>query len=331
MQLIEIRAEVGDGEGFKTEGKPVPCLEHGFWLPVIDAETGTIINWTEGTAASIHVKVCDACEIAYHDTTTGAHWHTRGSDYVPDFLSPAENGYGDYIIMNVMANGHIAGWLGKDVEMWLREGTDIEPGGHTILEEGILSFHGYCYHPFLVVFEGVDNSGKTTVSKALAKILPSFRWTKEPVFTTEQADRLNSEEYRGKDAKREVLFLEGRLQQQKVYNSVPCLLDRYLWSGMAYAKAFSPSIYEFCKELYTDYNIFKKPDITFFMDTPLETCYDREPKLKEEPGRLERIREAYRDTENLVGEVHHLDGRKTVDELVDECLDVINNKLRECN
>ena len=88
-----------------------------------------------------------------------------------------------------------------------------------------------------------------------------FKWAHEPVFPSEFADKLNSDEYKEFPAKREVLFLEGRLGRQNFYNGNPVILDRYLWSGMAYAKAFSPSIYPFCQELYQNYRIFKKPGV----------------------------------------------------------------------
>jgi dTMP kinase len=175
-----------------------------------------------------------------------------------------------------------------------------------------------------IVFEGIDNSGKTTVSKRVAEMMPWFTWTKEPAFSTEEADRLNSDEFKGKDAKREVFFLESRLKQQLLYRSSPCLLDRYLWTGIAYVKAFSPSIYEFCAELYTNHNIFMKPDLVFFMETPIDKCYDREPKLKKEPGRLERIRQAYSDTENLVSSpIVYIDGNMGIEECAKFCADEI--------
>ena len=178
--------------------------------------------------------------------------------------------------------------------------------------------------PVFVVFEGVDNSGKTTISKKVAEYFPEMEWRKEPNFTTEEADRLNSDEFKGKDAKREVFFLEGRLANQKIYRDYPVILDRYLWSGMAYAKAFSPSISEFCNELYGNFNIFRKPSITFFMETPLETCYDREPKLKEEPGRLENIRSAYEATKDRVGcDVVTIDGTMSIEDCVKFVVDTL--------
>lgn len=174
------------------------------------------------------------------------------------------------------------------------------------------------YPPFFV-FEGVDNSGKTTLSKTLAARHPEYTWTKEPVFTTEQADRLNSTSSTLTDAEREVLFLEGRLSQQRLYKTMPCLLDRYLWSGLAYAKAFSPSIFDFCVALYQDYNIFRKPTAIFYMDTPLDTCRSREPDNAELTiERLQTLSLAYRDTEKYIHcPVIHVDGTKSVDECVD--------------
>jgi len=178
----------------------------------------------------------------------------------------------------------------------------------------------------LVVFEGVDNSGKTTISKRLRAKMPWFHWSKEPRFSTKYADYLNSDAFKGKDAAREVKYLRGRLEQQDFYNSCPVMLDRYLWTGLAYAKTFSPSIFNFCEALYTEFEIFKKPDIIFYMRTPLATCYDREPALKKTPGRLERIEKAYDDTKALLADkvpIVEVDGRMSIKECVDFCYNEI--------
>ena len=177
----------------------------------------------------------------------------------------------------------------------------------------------------LIVFEGIDHSGKTTLSKALTAKYPEFKWSHEPTFSSEQADRLNSDEYKGQDAKREVLFLESRLGQQSFYRSNPVLLDRYLWTGIAYAKAFSPSIYPFCVELYQDYNIFKKPTLTFFMETPVETCFERkEPDSNETVERLLTIYQAYKDTLEFVNTpVVFIDGTKTLTECIEQAEDAL--------
>lgn len=167
----------------------------------------------------------------------------------------------------------------------------------------------------LIVFEGIDNSGKTSLSKRVCEMLlsgtgmqgglrysgsdqTSWVWAKEPTFTTEEADRLNDPALKVDENAREVLFLESRLRQQQLYHSGNTILDRYLWTGMAYAKVFSPSVFGFAKEMYQNFNIFKKPLVTVFVDTPVSICQEREPSLSLE--RLNNIREAYLSVMPLV-------------------------------
>ena len=39
--------------------------------------------------------------------------------YVPDFLCPADSGYGDYMIMDINEEGHIADWNKIDFDDWV--------------------------------------------------------------------------------------------------------------------------------------------------------------------------------------------------------------------
>lgn len=169
----------------------------------------------------------------------------------------------------------------------------------------------------LIVFEGIDNSGKTSISRGVYEKLleytttrstepvcysgsdvTSWIWTKEPTFTTEEADRLNDPAMKVDENARELLFLESRLRQLPMYFSGNTVLDRYLWTGMAYAKVFSPSTFPFISLLYQNYNIFKKPTVTVFVDTPVAVCRSREPSLTIE--RLSSIREAYLAVQPMV-------------------------------
>ena len=76
--------------------------------PAIDVETGIIEGWTQGTKAEIHFKVCDQCTVSLIDEKDEIVKEHEG--YVPDCLSPKENGYGDYIIMDIDENGKIKDW-----------------------------------------------------------------------------------------------------------------------------------------------------------------------------------------------------------------------------
>lgn len=168
----------------------------------------------------------------------------------------------------------------------------------------------------MVVFEGIDNSGKTTISRQLSRML-GVEWTKEPTFTTAVADMLNSGSCQD-PFKREFLFLASRIDRQQFYHAHDCLVDRYLWTGLAYAKVFSPETFDLCTGIYTNYLTFKKPDLYVFMDTPVETCHAREPGVSCE--RLEKIRSAYMDTKELVSgtPIITVDGTLSVDEILRE-------------
>jgi thymidylate kinase len=171
----------------------------------------------------------------------------------------------------------------------------------------------------LIVFEGIDNSGKSTLSKKFAEYLNTpegvaliksanypgfseylgFRWTKEPQFTTEEADRLNSPEFKD-PAKREAFFFADRMRHQGDLEDADIICDRYVWTGAAYAKKFSRENYPLVKELYFDPSIFIQPDLYIFVDTPLEVCDKRDPSV----GllRLKDIRAAYASTKKYAAE-----------------------------
>lgn len=95
----------GEDDEFGTE---IPCREGNVWCPVIDIDAGQIVNWTSGTHADIHYKVCDAG--VYELQTEDKELILRKEGYVPTTLSPGGNGYGDYIIMYVDEDGFIENW-----------------------------------------------------------------------------------------------------------------------------------------------------------------------------------------------------------------------------
>lgn len=78
------------------------------WRPLIDIEAGQIVNWEQGITAHLHYKVCDdfQCEILDADKNV----ITSYEGYVPKVMCPADEGFGDYIIMDIDENGFIQGW-----------------------------------------------------------------------------------------------------------------------------------------------------------------------------------------------------------------------------
>ena len=92
-----------------TDGSLMPCRKGDAWCPIIDIETGVILNWEIGKTAEVHYKVCD----------DGGYWllNKHGDKiaklvdyYVPKFLDTVGDGFGDYIILNIEKNGKIKDW-----------------------------------------------------------------------------------------------------------------------------------------------------------------------------------------------------------------------------
>lgn len=90
------------------------------WRVRIDIGQGKIEGWPLGMEASVHYKVCDAGEywLTDADGKRVAKW--RGY-YVPDnYLCHGDEGFGDYIIMEIAGDGSIAEYTQPelDYEQW---------------------------------------------------------------------------------------------------------------------------------------------------------------------------------------------------------------------
>ena len=91
-----------------SDGYLIPCREGDNWCPIIEVETGKIINWKQGVTADIHYKVCDDGD--YYLLNKDQNLELEKDGYVLDCLSIDDNGYGDYIILKVDENGFINNW-----------------------------------------------------------------------------------------------------------------------------------------------------------------------------------------------------------------------------
>jgi hypothetical protein len=100
-------AEINGAED--TDGDMVPFRVEDTWQPVIDIETGVILEWPSGTTARIHYKVCDAGSYFLLDEGKNIIGSIE-EDYVPSIACPEGLGYGDYIIMNVDELGKVENW-----------------------------------------------------------------------------------------------------------------------------------------------------------------------------------------------------------------------------
>lgn len=97
----------------------MPCLKGTNWCPEIDVDRGVIINWTQGVEAILHYKVCDgfSAEVLVDGNVVAK----VENEYVPDCMCPADEGYGDYIVMHVNPDGSIDNWKVSEFERVLFE------------------------------------------------------------------------------------------------------------------------------------------------------------------------------------------------------------------
>ena len=98
--------EGGDDDDFDPG---IPLRDGDVWRIDIDVESGRILNWPDGTTASVHYKVCDQCGWDLLDSD-GRVVAGEQDGYVPGTLCPGGEGYGDYIIMEIGPDGTIEDW-----------------------------------------------------------------------------------------------------------------------------------------------------------------------------------------------------------------------------
>lgn len=94
----------------------MPCMEPvnmgGYtetrWRPIIDIDSGQILNWTKGIKAHTYYKVCDEFECSV--LTKSGEAIIKYEGYVPEFMAIDDRGYGDYIYLTIDENGYIRNW-----------------------------------------------------------------------------------------------------------------------------------------------------------------------------------------------------------------------------
>ena len=107
----------GEEDG-NEDGAGVPCKDGESWCPIIDINSGVIVNWVNGVTADIHCKVCDSGSYSVLDSD-GEVLYSEEDCYVPYVLDTSRRGYGDYIIMEVDETGKIADWNPAKIQSFI--------------------------------------------------------------------------------------------------------------------------------------------------------------------------------------------------------------------
>jgi len=171
----------------------------------------------------------------------------------------------------------------------------------------------------LINIEGIDGSGKSTIAKMLCKYLNENKlkfgdeltpWIleREPNFDSQTADALNF--VKGNSWQREFYFMKDRMQHQEKLRTNDVVLDRYIWTGLAYASVFSPEVLDMCVSFYSLSSEFIKPDIIFYMDVNPNDAIKINESRKGTPEYSEKLKlqnlislkEAFEDTKKFIRE-----------------------------
>lgn len=90
--------------------KDIGYRESDYWEIVIDLDEGKVLNWPEGFCLDTHYKVCDDGEYVFLDKDMNEVVNITKiyqQYYVPDFLAIGDDGYGDYVYIDINGDGTI--------------------------------------------------------------------------------------------------------------------------------------------------------------------------------------------------------------------------------
>ena len=91
------------------EGDLMPCMDGmDNWCPLIDIETGQILNWEIGKESSVHYKTVDDNEFTLLDPEKNKVTSIDG--YVISTMRPSGDGDNDYVVMDIDKEGFIQNW-----------------------------------------------------------------------------------------------------------------------------------------------------------------------------------------------------------------------------
>ena len=199
-----------------------------------------------------------------------------------------------------------------------------------------------------ITFEGLDFCGKSTQIELLKNFLESKN--KETLVIREPGGTEISEKIReilldkknsGMTSETELLlFYASRAQlfkqviEPNLKRGVFVLSDRFYDSSTAYQGYGRGLDIDFIKALNKFALNNKKPDLTFFIDLPLEKLNER--KLKHGVSNLDRIetsdedfykrvRRGYLDLANECERIKVIDGTRSIEEVSKEIISVVSN------
>ncbi len=191
-----------------------------------------------------------------------------------------------------------------------------------------------------VVVEGIDGCGKSSVTKALARMLGD-----RAVLTREPTNSWIGRAVRkGTDQKISpytdaLLFMADRSIHtqdidRKVSKGKLVISDRYYHSTIAYQAAFLEKVFKgdaFKWLLEANLRISRHPDLTILLDIPPELGLERIRARRalsrfEKLGFLRKVRANYLKLARLDRSIVRIDARKPLEEVVEEAFELIRGR-----
>jgi len=190
-----------------------------------------------------------------------------------------------------------------------------------------------------IVFEGIDGSGKSTQTKLLKKYLEEQGFlvtlTKEPTNNSSVSQKirriLNKEVIAGAKELQELFIQDRKEHLEKVV--IPSLKegkivisDRYYFSTIVYGESGRVS-----KEWLIEKNKdFLAPDTTIIIDLDPKICIERitanrsSIDLFEKIGKLEKVRDNYKDIAKKFQNIYIIDGNEEIERVHNEIKKIQN-------
>lgn len=196
----------------------------------------------------------------------------------------------------------------------------------------------------LIVFEGIDGSGKSTLCKLCSDKLTAMGYDcvllKEPT-DGQYGRQIRELAVKGRDKITPMnefnLFLKDRIEDIKnnispnLKKNKIILLDRYYYSTIAYQGALGIDIEFIRKE---NEKIAPKPDIVFYISIPTKLSAERITKsrkdtinLFEKEKYLTKVKTIFDQMKDR--EIVSIDGTKTIEEVLEKILFHIEQKINE--
>ncbi|MFH0987219.1 MAG: dTMP kinase [Candidatus Micrarchaeota archaeon] len=194
-----------------------------------------------------------------------------------------------------------------------------------------------------IVFEGLDGSGQSTQSNALKDYLIDEKKV-DVMLTKEQTDGFIGglikaglkHEWKTSPLGLQLLFVADRAHH--LFAEIEPALDvgkivisdRYIFSTLAFGALGADM--DFLKMINSK---FRKPDVTFILDTPPEVCLERIKRsrfqhleLFEKIEMMKKIRENYLSLKSYFPNVYIINGNRTKDEIHKEIVGIIEKHMK---